>query len=180
MKSEQNTERDETPDTSANPYNELYTKSILTKTIAVPMYKVNNTIKELLNSELKRDIEGRCVDEGFVKPGSVHITSFSAGTIQHEKIEFAIVYEVDVCFPLEKKRLNCVVKTITKAGIHGHVYDKDSDIYPITVFIARDHHFLHPRFNDVKIGDTIQSEIIGVRCELNDKCVYVIATLIMN
>ena len=43
----------------------------------------------------------------------------------------------------------CMCKTITKAGIHAQVVDEDNNI-PVTIFVARDHHHMEPKFSEVK------------------------------
>ena len=49
---------------------------------------------------------------------------------------------------------------------------------PVTVFIARDHHHVDQRFQNVKESDKIAARVIGVRYELNDICICAIATLV--
>jgi hypothetical protein len=40
-------------------------------------------------------------------------------------------------------------KTITKAGVHAEVIDKEGNV-PITVFVARDHHYTDRQFSELK------------------------------
>ena len=75
--------------------------------------------------------------------------------------------------------MECTCKTITKAGIHAQVIDNDGNS-PITVFVARDHHHLDNRFNAIKEDTNIKVRVIGVRYELNDPYICVIARLLEN
>jgi DNA-directed RNA polymerase subunit E'/Rpb7 len=142
------------------------------------MSEVGKNIKWFLERELKQSFEGKCAAEGFIRPNSVRIVSYSAGMVKNENIEFIVVYECDICHPVEGMLVECVAKTITKAGIHAGVKDPVLDIEPITVFVARDHHFSNKYFSTIKEGAKITARIIGVRYELNDKCVFVIAEIV--
>ena len=50
---------------------------------------------------------------------------------------------------------DCVVKTITKAGIHAEVIDENGSV-PVTVFVARDHHFNDNAFSKINVNDKIK------------------------
>jgi DNA-directed RNA polymerase subunit E'/Rpb7 len=78
-----------------------------------------------------------------------------------------VTFECLVCHPVEGTIVDCFIKTITKAGIHGEVIDEDKNI-PVVVFIARDHHMNNTDFENVKTGEKIRVRIIGIRYELND------------
>ena len=81
--------------------------------------------------------------------------------------------------PVEGNLIECVAKTITKAGIHGEVIDDNGNI-PINVFIARDHHISDNYFTTIKEGNKFLASVIGVRFELNDPYISVIASIKKN
>jgi hypothetical protein len=78
-----------------------------------------------------------------------------------------------VCHPVEGMLIECDTKTITKAGIHAEVTDENGNI-PVTVFVARDHHFTDRHFAEIKENMKIIIRVIGVRFELNDPYICVI------
>ena len=89
---------------------------------------------------------------------------------------FDVVFECDVCFPVEGMLITCIAKNITKAGIRA---ESDVDVpSPIVVFIAKDHHYSVAHFAQVKEGDKITIRVIGQRFELNDKYISIIGELI--
>jgi hypothetical protein len=53
----------------------------------------------------------------------------------------------------------------------------NSDISPINVFIARDHHYNIPYFSQLANDDVVMVRVIGQRFELNDSAVFIIAEL---
>jgi DNA-directed RNA polymerase subunit E'/Rpb7 len=157
----------------------IYIPSMLTTRLTIPMAQISRHVKTVLERELQRKYEGRCIADGFVRPGSITIVSYSAGVVRNEYIEFVVVYQAEICHPVENLILECVTKTITKAGIHAVVRDERNDIEPMTVFVAKDHHYTNKYFSKIKENEKINVRVIGVRFELNDTCVYVIGELKM-
>jgi len=155
----------------------VYLQSVLTMKIPVPITQIGKNMKQNLEKIISKKTEGKCIAEGFIKPNSVKIIRYSSGTINNQYIEFETVFECMICHPVEGMLVECDTKTITKAGIHAEVTD-DTGIVPITVFVARDHHFTDRRFADIKENMKIIVRIIGVRFELNDPYICVIGKYI--
>uniref|UniRef100_A0A6C0IMQ0 S1 motif domain-containing protein n=1 Tax=viral metagenome TaxID=1070528 RepID=A0A6C0IMQ0_9ZZZZ len=155
----------------------VYTPSMLTMKIGLHITQVGSTLKKNLEEALSSKVEGKCNAEGYIKPGSCTIMSYSSGSVNGDFIEFQVVFECYICYPVEGMNIECKVKTITKAGIHGEVVDRENNM-PLTVFVARDHHYNDKIFGNVKEGDNIVTSTIGVRFELNDPFICVIAKLI--
>ena len=138
---------------------------------------IGKNIKETIEENIKSNFENKCLVEGFIKQNSSKVITYSSGIIYRgSSISFEVVFECEVCFPVEGMLISCVAKNITKAGIRAEsAYDVPS---PIVVFIAKDHHYNISYFNEVKEGDKITIRVIGQRFELNDKYVSVIGELI--
>jgi DNA-directed RNA polymerase subunit E'/Rpb7 len=155
----------------------VYLQSMLTMKVMIPITQVGKNMKNNLEKIISKKTEGKCIVEGFIKPNSVKILRYSSGTINNDFIEFQTVFECMVCHPVEGMLIECDAKTITKAGIHAEVTDENGSV-PITVFIARDHHFTDRRFSDIKENMKIIVRVIGVRFELNDPYICVIGKYI--
>ncbi len=153
----------------------IYSKMLITRTISVPIINVGNGIKETLERTIAKSIEGKCVVEGYVKPGTTKIVTYSSGTITGDSVSFEVAFECNACSPVEGMRILCVAKNITKAGIRAEIDDNPS---PVVIFIARDHHNTMPYFSEVEEGRGIEVRVIGQRFELNDKYISIIAELI--
>lgn len=149
----------------------IYTRTLITKSITLEMKQIGATIKDVLESKLKDMYEGKCILEGFVKPGTSKIISYSSGIIKGYHILFEVVFECMICFPVEGQLVNCVAKNITKAGIRGESSETPT---PFVVFVARDHQVDNPMFSEIKENDNFVAKIIGQRFELNDKYVSII------
>jgi len=155
----------------------IYSRCLLTRKIVLPLVTIGKNLQENIEENIKVNFEGKCVVEGFIKPGSVKIITYSSGTIQRgNHILFEIVFECDVCFPVEGMIVSCVAKNITKAGIRAESAGEVPS--PVVVFIAKDHHYNVPHFAEIQEGDKISVRVIGQRFELNDKYVSIIGELI--
>ena len=152
----------------------IYNSQIINKNIKVNISNIGQNIKEVLTSMLKHELEGKCIDEGFVKPGSIEIINYSSGLIQGDNVVFSTNIKLDICNPVEDIEIKWKVKEITKAGIRATL---DMDLSPLVVFIARDHHNFNETFTTTKEGDIINVTIIGTRFELNDTYISVIAQM---
>jgi DNA-directed RNA polymerase subunit E'/Rpb7 len=159
---------------------ELYLPAYLSRKITIDVIHVNSQLMETLLSILKHEVEGKCIPEGYVRPNSVRIFTISAAIPNQTYVEYTVIYRADICYPLENRVVKCVVKTITTAGIHARVhenYDIENPHCPITVFVARDHHNTNEKIAAVEPGKEIRVEIIGVKYELNDTCIFAIGLL---
>lgn len=155
----------------------IYSRCLLTRKIVLPMSTIGKNLKENIEMYIKNNFEGKCLVEGFIKPDSIKIITYSSGIIERGNcILFEIVFECDVCFPVEGMIISCVAKNITKAGIRAESSEEVPS--PVVVFVAKDHHFNITQFSEVKEGDKINIRVIGQRFELNDKYVSVIGELI--
>ena len=153
----------------------LYMKMMLSKKVKVLYSNVGGNIESILLNKLKDELEGKCNNQGYIKPNTLSIITYSSGIIKGNDIIFDVSYECQVCRPVEGMKLSCIVRNITKAGIRAELNSKNS---PLIIFIARDHHHQSKYFSMQKEGDVINVKIIGQRFELNDKYISVIATLI--
>jgi hypothetical protein len=155
----------------------VYIKSLLNMKVVLAITEVGKNVKQNLERMISKITEGRCIVEGFIRPGSVAVINYSSGTINNDKIEFQTTFECMVCHPVEGMLIECDTKTITKAGVHAEVTDKDG-VVPVTVFVARDHHYTDRQFSDLKENMKIVVRVIGVRFELNDPYICVIGKFV--
>ena len=162
---------------SEKPIYGVYIKSTLTTKISLHITEVGNKTKKNLEDTLKKLISNKCIIEGFVVPNSIKIVTYSSGAVNSDNIDFHIIYDCMIANPVESMLIECIVKTITKAGIHAQVIDQDGNI-PITVFVARDHHNIDSYFQSIKESTPITVRVIGSRYELYDPFICVIAELV--
>lgn len=155
----------------------VYSRCLITRTIVIPIISIGKNIKQTIENNIAANFEGKCIVEGYVKPNSSKLISYSSGLIDRAvNIVFEVVFECEVCFLVEGTLIQCTAKNITKAGIRA---ESSIDVpSPVVVFIARDHHYNNQYFNSIQEGDKFQVRVIGQRFELNDKFVSIIGELI--
>lgn len=173
MKSSQKKDSKTTNLKKKNTNNNLYVKNILSEKININFKNINSNLEETLQNILKKK-EGICVKEGYIKPESIKLLSYSSGELHSNNVEFQVLYECLLTNPVEEMQLNCIVRSITKIGIRAELNDNYN---PFLIFVARDHHYDNEYFSTIKVNDIINVKIIGQRYELNDKYISVIGEL---
>jgi DNA-directed RNA polymerase subunit E'/Rpb7 len=155
----------------------IYSRSIITRNISLQITVIGQNLKQVIEEYISFHYEGKCVVEGYIKPNSTKIITYSSGTIKRGNfVSFDIVFECELCFPVEGTIISCIAKTNTKAGITAESADEKPS--PVIVFVARDHHYSSSYFNEIKEGDRINIKVIGQRFELHDKYISIIGELI--
>ena len=155
----------------------VYSRCLITRNIVLPITAVGKNILEVIEQNVSVNFEGKCIVEGFVKPVSTKIITYSSGIISRGiNVTFQVVFECDVCFPVEGMLISCVAKNITKAGIRAD--SADAVPSPVIVFVAKDHNYSNDLFSEIKEGDKFNVRVIGQRFELNDKYVSIIGELV--
>jgi len=154
----------------------VYSPSVLTRTVKVDMQQVGKNINEILLMKLRTQYEGKCSAEGYIKPNSIEIYEISSGLVSANSVSFDIIFQCQVCLPVEGMEIMCSVLNITKAGIRCESTEKPNS--PLIVFIARDHHYSSDEFANVKESHIIRVKVIGHRFELNDTHISIIGELV--
>ena len=154
----------------------VYSPCQITKSVILPMNCVGKNLIQTLENTVSKMIGGICIVEGYVKPNSIKVITYSSGIVKGENIIFEVVFNCEVCYPVAGMNLNCVAKNITKAGIRAESDDEQQS--PFVLFIARDHYFAGDYFNSIKDNDKFVARVIAQRFELNDKYVSIIAEIV--
>jgi hypothetical protein len=154
----------------------VYSPCQITKNIILPVTAIGKNLLQTLENTITKIVGGKCIVEGYVKPGSIRVITFSSGIVKGENIIFDVVFNCEVCYPVSGMKLNCVAKNITKAGIRAESVDEQPS--PFILFVARDHYYASEYFNSIEENDKFVARIIAQRFELNDKYISVIAELV--
>jgi len=172
-----NTIQQPKPAQQSAPTYGVYVRSLLTMKVSLKITEIGRQVKQNLERKIVKQTEGKCIPQGFIRPNSVRIVSYSSGNVSGDSVEFATVYECLVCHPVENMIVDCTTKTITKAGIHAEVIT-DENVIPLTIFVARDHNYTNRDFDRIKENMNIKVRILGIRYELNDPYICAIGMLV--
>jgi DNA-directed RNA polymerase subunit E'/Rpb7 len=153
----------------------IYFRSILRKKIIVDAKYLNEKIDDYIHEYLKNKMEGKCIDEGYVRPESVRIIKKSAGVLLGSRFTGDITYEVaytaDLCNPFEGNVYDCKVKFKTKAGIMGYNG-------PLSFIVGKQFHENEiDAFESIKVGDMIKVYVLGKSFSVNDKEIQVVGKI---
>lgn len=155
----------------------LYSRAVLSHKVQLPFIIVGTNIEKTIQHTISSKMEGKCIVEGYVRPGSIKIINISSGTLQGRFIEFEVVFECSICCPVEGMQIKCYAKNITQAGIRAFT-SLDEKNSPVIIYVSRDHHSTNEYFNSIREKDAIRIRVIGQRFELNDKQVSIIGELL--
>jgi DNA-directed RNA polymerase subunit E'/Rpb7 len=156
---------------------DIYSKGLLTKKVNLSIEHIGSNLKETLEKKVSSLIEGKCITEGYIKEDSIKMITYSSGKIKNGNyIEFEVVFECEICLPVEGMLIDCKSKNITKAGIKADVDGEGKS--PLIIFIARDHHYQKPYFATIGENENIKIRVIGQRFELNDTYISILGELI--
>jgi hypothetical protein len=168
----------------------LYYATVVRRKLCIPFSDITNfkCIENHLSQVISKEMDGRCIAEGFVKPRSCKVRSYSIGTFSAGNIRFDLEIECMLCCPKEGAVINCIAKTVTQAGIRAHACTNPS---PVVIYISREMHdaslattattrTTNSSMDSIKPDDVIQIRVVGRRFELNDKHVSIIGEWIMS
>ena len=158
---------------------DIFYKILSHHKVSLPITYIGQNLTNNLMKFIKNSVEGKCNQNGYIKPDSVKLIKYSSGLIKADNIIFDVVYECSVCNPVEGMVIeDAFVKDITKAGIRAELNDYEKT--PLIIFITRDHHYNNTYFSSIKEKDKIKIRIIGQRYELNDEFISVIGELVFK
>lgn len=160
---------------------QLYSTAILSKDLdlkftevdSLPIEDFEETLKQYILEKIKKEVEEKCIEDGYVKKNSVNIVSISCGLFQADKIKYTVSYECLICLPSEGMPIRCVAKSISNGGIRAVIAGEE--VSPIVAFIARE--ATDVDLSKYKEGDEFDAVVFGVQYELNDSYVSVLAII---
>ena len=153
---------------------DVYFKSVLTSNVVIKPGMFLMGFDNAILKQLKKNIEGYCMMEGYIRPGSVKLLSRSKGYSTpgnfNGDIEYSVEYEADVCNPIKDQKIKCVVLDINKMGILAKAT-------PLEIIIIKELHKNKNQFSKIKVGDTIDIKVIEKKFVFIDRKIYVIVIL---
>ena len=151
----------------------LFERRQLTKSVHINSKFLQKNIQASLLSQLRLNFEGKCITEGFIQPNSVTITNYTLGRTNYIRggIDYDVTFQADICMPHAGQRFKAPVKLRSKIGIHAKTP-------PIEVLIPRDLHLGNEEFDNVKIDEEIEFEIVGSQYKQDDETIVVVGRLL--
>jgi DNA-directed RNA polymerase subunit E'/Rpb7 len=151
----------------------LFERRQLTKKIHIKSRFLQKNIQTSLLSQLKLTYEGKCLTEGYIQNESITILNYSLGRVNYIKggVDYDVTFQADICMPHTGQRFKAPVTLKSKVGIHAKTP-------PIEVLIPRDLHIGNEDFENIKIEDEIEFEVIGSQYKQGDENIVVVGRLV--
>jgi hypothetical protein len=151
----------------------LFERRELVKNIHIHSKFLQRNIHSSILAQVKMMYEGRCSSEGFVQRNSVTVVKYSLGRANYIKggIDYNVTFQADICMPHVGQRFRAPVKLRSKIGIHA-------ETPPIKILIPRDLHFENEEFDNVKVDEEIEFEVIGSQFKQQDDTIIVVGKLL--
>lgn len=156
--------------------NVLYVQSILSVGLSVSFHQAGKNMDAYFLAYASEHLEGKCWKEGFVRPSSTKVFSYTAGLLNGTMIDYQVLYLVDVCFPYEGMEVECLVKHVNKIGICATVREKQN---PMVLYVTREHN-PDVLMEDYKPGQKIKVKVLGHRFEQGDPSIVVLGELVVK
>ena len=153
----------------------LFDRAILERQVSTHITNIGKNLTQTLENVIKKKYESVCTVEGFIKHDSISIRSYSAGKSLGDNVCFTVVFECQICNPVEDMVIKCIARNVTKAGIRAESVLVPS---PVVVFVTRDHNYDSEYFSSINEGDMINIKVIGQRFELYDTHISIVAQLV--
>lgn len=151
----------------------LFERRSMTKRVHIYSKFLQRNMQASILAQLKMNFEGKCSAEGFVQRNSITIVNYSLGRTNYIKggVDYEVTFQADVCMPHTGQRFKAPVTVRSKIGIHA-------ETPPIKVLIPRDLHIGNADFENVKVDEEIEFEVIGSKFKQQDRDIIVVGKLI--
>ena len=152
----------------------LYVSNLITETVSVKFEHCGRDMEKYFLLYARDHLEGRCIKEGYVRPETTKVITYTSGGIHGTLIEYRVLYLVHVCHPYEGMRLTCQVESVSKIGIRAVIR---KGFNPIVVYLTRE---LNPGIymEDYEIEQVIEVNVLGHRFEMKDPFISVLGVLL--
>ena len=63
----------------------VYSPCQITKNIILPITGIGKNLQQTLENTITNMVGGKCIVEGYVKPGTIRVITFSSGLVREKK-----------------------------------------------------------------------------------------------
>jgi len=155
-------------------HNDIYFHTQINRRVSLNPRFLDENFAKFIEKIVKNNVEGKCVKEGYVVPGTTIILERSMGNLNNNQFNGNLLFDVKIGVKICNIPLNSVVKApiikINKLGLLA-------ELGPLMIIVPKEIHISKDAFKDIKIGDEIELLIIGKTFELNSKKISVYAKL---
>jgi len=154
--------------------NDIYFHTQINRRVSLNPRFLDLDFAKYIEKIVKNNVEGRCIREGYVVPGTTIVLERSMGNLNNNQFNGNIIYDIKIGVKICNIPVNSIVKApIIKMNKLGLL----AELGPLMIIVPKEIHSNKDAFKDIKIGDEIELLIIGKTFELNSKKISVYARL---
>jgi len=154
--------------------NDIYFHTQIKRRVSLNPRYLDENFTSFIEKIVKNTIEGKCIKEGYVVPGTVVILERSMGNLNNNQFNGNILFDLKIGAKVCNIPVNSVirapVKKINKLGILAK-------LGPLMILAPKEIHSSKDPFKDIKPGMEIELLVIGKTFDLNSKEISVYAKL---
>ena len=155
-------------------HNDIYFHTQINRRVSLNPRFLDLDFAKYIEKIVKNNVEGRCIREGYVVPGTTIVLERSMGNLNNNQFNGNIIYDIKIGVKICNIPVNSIVKApIIKMNKLGLL----AELGPLMIIVPKEIHSNKDAFKDIKIGDEIELLIIGKTFELNSKKISVYARL---
>ena len=143
---------------------QLYKRVILTDTIFLKPRDINNQLDTTILNNLKKKLEGYCIEAGYVMHNTVEIISRTLGINNPANFDGNVMYNIRysalTCSPSVGQVIVCKVGSIDKSQIVCYI-ETENNKSPLEIFLSKHNHLGNTEFLTLKQNDIIKVKIAG-------------------
>lgn len=160
---------------SIKPDNIYETRQLSTQINIAPSALNYSDINQIILDKLKRQIEGKCIGDGYIKDESVEIISRSPGMLFNNdfsgSVAYEIIYSAEVCNPKEGQIIEVIVDdNNNETNIVCYYIDEDTS--PIEIYLFKQHYLENQEYASLNKGDRILVKILETQIEFGESKIY--------
>jgi hypothetical protein len=156
----------------------MFVNELIHEKIVININKIDENIGKTLENMIEIKNGGVCISNGYVKPNSIKLKTYSSPIIEGINVIFDVVYSADIFNPIIDMILKCKIDTITTVGIEGYLYSETFNTSPFIVYLPRDFLYNNEKFQELKVDDIFTCKVISSTYKLYDKVITIYGKLI--
>lgn len=162
----------------------IFFETTITDNVKVSPSLLNSNLEKNVLNILKRKYEGLCTKFGYIRTNSINLKSVDVGTIEmytfHGYVLFNVIFTADICNPTIGSIVKGKVRNTNSFGVLCVSGFHDGLIFHeiLNIVIPRNNQESNTNFDDIRINDEVNIEILGKKYILHSKNINIFGKII--
>lgn len=167
---------------------DIFLSTVLTTRVKIHPSEMTLDVHDAVRTKLANVFEGVCTKFGYIRPGSIHISSLGTNMVEKHTFSgyvlFDVQFECDVCNPCPGDVILAKVKNMNKFGVLCVSGFIDEDMHMASIIeivipkcsttICKNKDLV----NQVKIDDMVEIELLGKKMKTSDTKISMVGRIV--